>query len=216
METVASDAQVLAREIAPPPDGWYRVNGKLLPGVAEAEKAVRVLLSFIGEDVIRSGLADTPARVVRAWAEMTTGYKEDPAAILSRVFEEPTDEIVIARKIPFTSLCEHHLLPFVGTVDVGYLPSTNGKIVGLSKLPRLVDCFARRLQVQERMTRQVATSIMEHLQAQGAAVVVRAVHSCLACRGAKKPGAEMVTSVMLGVFREKQEARAEFLELCRD
>jgi GTP cyclohydrolase IA len=176
-----------------------------------AESAVEYLLEYIGVDRTKSGIIETPRRVVDALLEMTAGYKEDPELILSKTFEDDCDEIIILRNIPFNSLCEHHLLPFSGSVDVGYLP---GKVVGLSKLARLVDCFARRLQMQERMTRQIADSIMQYLSAQGAAVVVRASHACMACRGVKKSGAEMVTSRMIGVFRDKPEARAEFLALC--
>lgn len=146
--------------------------------------------------------------------EMTLGYQEDPKEILSRTFDEKSDEVVILRGIEFTSLCRHHLLPFSGTADVGYLPGETGKVVGLSKLARLVDCFARRLQLQERMTRQIAESLMGHLNARGAAVVVRAKHSCMACRGVKKASATMVTSCCLGAFREDGRLRSEFLTLC--
>jgi GTP cyclohydrolase I len=176
------------------------------------EEAVRCLLRHVGEDPGRDGLRATPARVARALAEMTAGYGDDPAAILGRTFDVRCDDLVIVRGVEFTSLCEHHLLPFVGSADVGYLP---GKVVGLSKLARLVDCYARRLQVQERMTRQVAEAVRDHLHAGGVAVVVRARHNCMACRGAKKPAAEMVTSCMLGLLRESATARAEFLALCR-
>lgn len=191
-------------------DGWIKFPWEVEEG---PDDAILRLLQWVGEDPKRDGLIDTPKRVLKAFKEMTSGYQECPADILSKIFEEPYDEVVISRAIPFTSLCEHHLLPFTGTVDVGYLPSRRG-VVGLSKLARLVDCFSKRLQVQERMTRQIADSIMTHLVAQGAAVVVRAEHSCMACRGVKKAGSEMVTSCMLGVFRDKPEARAEFLSLC--
>lgn len=178
-----------------------------------AETCVEGLLKAIGLPVGASGLKDTPARVVRAFEEMTAGYAQDPAAILGTVFAEEFDEVVILRGVAFTSLCEHHLLPFVGTVDLGYLPGGKG-VVGLSKLARLVECFARRFQVQERMTREIAGAVQEHLGAKGVGVVVRAGHSCMACRGVRKAGAEMITSVMLGAFRDKPEARAEFLALC--
>lgn len=177
------------------------------------EDAVVRLLEGIGEDPKREGLVETPRRVRRALTEMTEGYGQDPAAILSKTFDEPYDEIIVLKAIPFTSLCEHHLLVFEGTVDIGYLP---GKVVGLSKLARLVDCFSRRLQIQERLTRQLAESIVQHLEARGVGVVVRAIHSCLSCRGIRKSGSTMVTSAMLGVFRDKPECRAEFLALCRD
>ncbi len=194
------------------PDGWFRSNGKLLPGPSTSEEAVRILLRGMGEDPDRNGLLDTPKRVVKMFQEMTAGYSQDPKEILGRVFEEPYDEMVILRDIPFNSLCEHHLAIFLGTVDIGYIP---GKVVGISKLARLVECFSQRLQIQERLTRQVAESIQEHLEAKGVAVVVRAAHSCLSCRGIRKSGAVMVTSCCLGVLRDKPEARAEFLSLCQ-
>lgn len=184
-----------------------------MPSQALALESVKILLQYLGEDADREGLKDTPDRVLRALNEMTHGYNEDPAKILSKVFAEQYDEIVILRKIPFISLCEHHLLSFIGTVDIGYLPSGKG-VVGLSKLARLVDCFARRLQVQERLTKQIAEAIEQHLEAKGVGVIVRAGHTCMSCRGVMKHGSEMVTSSMLGVFREKPEARAEFLALC--
>ena len=179
------------------------------------EDAVVRLLEGIGENPKREGLRDTPKRVVKALREMTEGYHQDPKEILSRVFqEEQSDEIVILRNIPFVSLCEHHVLPYTGSADVGYIPS-GGKIVGLSKLARLVHCFAKRLQVQERMTRQIATAIQDNLQTKGVGVIVRASHSCMSCRGVRVSDSEMVTSVMLGVLREDPKARAEFLALCR-
>jgi GTP cyclohydrolase IA len=156
-------------------------------------------------------LANTPGRFVAALGEMLSGYKDDPKEILSKTFEDDCDEIVVLKSVPFTSLCEHHLLVFSGTVDIGYLP---GKVVGLSKLARLVDCYSRRLQMQERMTRQVATALMTHLDARGAAVVVRGEHSCMSCRGVKKSGCTMITSCCLGVFRDDHSARMEFLHLC--
>lgn len=193
------------------PEGHYKAGNKLRPGQAAVEDAVKTLLLHMGEDPSRDGLKDTPARVARAWTEMTRGYSQDPEIVLGTVFEEPYDEVVILRGITFSSICEHHLLPFVGSVDIGYLP---GKVVGLSKLARLVDCFALRLQIQERLTRQIADAINEHLSARGVAVVVKSKHSCMACRGVKKPEAEMITSAMLGVFRDRPEARTEFLALC--
>lgn len=189
-------------------EGWLHFPWEDVSG---PEDAVVRLLQGIGEDPTRDGLKGTPGRVVRALREMTSGYAVDPKEVLSTCFEQYYDEMVILRGIEFASMCEHHMLPFVGEVDVGYVP---GKVVGLSKLARLVDCFAKRLQIQERMTLQIAEAIREHLDAKGVAVVVRARHSCMGCRGVKKPGAEMVTSAMLGVLREKSEARAEFLALC--
>lgn len=179
----------------------------------ESEFAVKALLRLIGEDPDREGLVDTPSRVVKALQEMTDGYGMDAAEILSRTFEDTCDEMVVVRGIEFTSLCEHHLLPFVGTAAVGYVPGD--RIVGLSKLARLVDCYAHRLQVQERMTGQIADAINLHLHPQGVGVIVRARHSCMGCRGVRKPDAEMVTSSMLGVLRNKPAARAEFMAMVR-
>ena len=137
---------------------------------------------------------------------------EDPAKILSTTFNEPCDEMVMLTNIAFTSLCEHHLLPFTGTVDIGYIP---GKVVGLSKLARLVDCFATRLQIQERLTAQIADSVEGYLEAQGVAVIVRGHHACMSCRGVRKSGATMVTSAMRGLLKNDSTARAEFLELIK-
>src|SRR6185369_2002521 len=161
------------------------------PTQTAAEEAITTLLGFIGEDPTRDGLIDTPSRVVRAWREMTAGYSEDPAEILSRTFDESSDEMIVLRGITFYSVCEHHLLPFYGTASVGYLP---GRVVGISKLARLVNCFARRLQIQERMTRQIAESVEKHLEARGVAVVIRAHHLCMGCRGVRQEETEMVTS----------------------
>ena len=175
-----------------------------------AEMAVTRLLRFIGEDPGRDGLVDTPSRVVRAWREMTAGYQEDPAEILSRTFEETSDELVVLRGVSFYSTCEHHMLPFYGTAAVGYLP---GKVVGISKLARLVHCFARRLQIQERLTRQIADAVAEHLGARGTGVVITAHHLCMGCRGVRQAGTEMVTSSMLGTLRNDPVSRSEFLRL---
>ena len=182
------------------------------PTQGVAEDAVVTLLQFMGEDPERDGLAGTPERVVRAWRELTAGYAEDPAEILSRTFEETSDEMIILRGITFHSMCEHHLLPFQGTAAIGYLP---GKVVGISKLARLVHCFARRLQIQERMTRQIADAVQEHLGARGVGVIVRAQHLCMACRGVRQEETEMVTSAMLGTLRSDATSRAEFLRLCQ-
>ncbi len=179
-------------------------------GEIAAADAVATLLRFIGEDPSRDGLVDTPDRVVRAWREMTAGYAEDPGEILSRTFEETSDELVILGGISFYSTCEHHMLPFYGTASVGYLP---GKVVGISKLARLVLCFARRLQIQERMTKQIAEAIATHLQARGVGVVIKAHHLCMGCRGARQPGTRMVTSSMLGTLRRDAVSRSEFLRL---
>ena len=180
------------------------------PAEAAAEQAVATLLRFIGEEPERDGLRDTPARVVKAWREMTAGYDDDPAEILSRTFEESSDEMIILRGISFFSTCEHHMLPFYGQAVVGYLP---GKVVGISKLARLVTCFARRLQIQERMTRQIASAIETHLDARGVGVVLRAHHLCMGCRGVRQEETEMVTSSMLGTLRSDPTTRGEFLRL---
>lgn len=180
--------------------------------VAQAQEAVATLLFFLGEDPGRPGLVDTPARVVKALREMTAGLHEDPAAVLCRTFDEAYDQLIVVRDVAFTSLCEHHLLPFTGYADVGYVPDGTA-VVGLSKLARLVDVYARRPQVQERMTQQIADAIQKHLGAQAVGVVVRARHACMGCRGVMKPEAEMVTSVMLGGLREDVRLRDEFVGL---
>jgi GTP cyclohydrolase I len=179
--------------------------------LAAAEDAVVSLIRLIGEDPGRDGLLRTPGRVVKALREMTAGYSEDPARILSTTFEESSDELILLRGIEFYSICEHHLLPFYGTACVGYLP---GHVVGISKLARVVHCFARRLQIQERLTRQIATAIAQYLGARGTGVIVRAHHLCMGCRGVKLPSTELVTSVMLGTLRDDAVTRAEFLRLC--
>lgn len=220
------------------PDNHWRHpdSKKLIPSISEAEEAVVTLLRYIGEDPDRDGLKETPQRVVKALREMTVGYHSKPEGILSKVFEQHCDEVIVVRGIPFISLCEHHILPYGGTVDIGYLPgkssswkrlppsdsyttgnyaTVGNKVVGLSKLARLVDLYARRLTIQERLTQQIAYDIENILRAQGVGVVVKAEHSCMSCRGVSKTGCEMVTSCMLGVFRSKSEARAELLDLFR-
>lgn len=191
------------------------------PGVTQeqAEEAVATLLSFIGADLNSDSINGTPGRVVRMLREMTEGYKHDPFVVLARTFEEDADELILLKGIEFTSMCEHHLLPFTGTADVGYVPNRcdrkrKGRVVGLSKLARLVDMYARRLQLQERMTRQIAEALDQALSPEGVGVILRAKHSCMGCRGVRKPDAEMVTSSMLGIFRSSISARAEFLSLC--
>ena len=175
----------------------------------------RRLLRSLGEDPARPGLLETPDRVTRAWAHWTSGYAQDPAEIL-KVFEdgaEQYNELIVVRNIPLYSHCEHHLAPFFGTATVGYIP--NGRIVGLSKLTRLVDCFAKRLQVQERLTRQVADALMEHLQPTAVGVVVRCRHLCMESRGIRAIGEETVTSAMLGELLSNRAMRTEFLTLER-
>ncbi|MGB7583141.1 MAG: GTP cyclohydrolase I FolE [Sedimentisphaerales bacterium] len=178
---------------------------------ARIEKAVREILSAVGEDLNREGLKDTPARVARMYGELLAGMHDDPNTHISRVFNENYDEIVLLRDIPFYSMCEHHLMPFIGSAHVAYLPS--GKILGVSKLARIVDCFARRLQTQERLTYQIADCLMSNLKPQGVAVVLEAAHSCMTIRGIKKPGSVMVTSAVRGLFRKDPRSRNEIMSL---
>jgi len=182
--------------------------------IPRAERAIRELLAAIGEDPNREGLVDTPKRVARMYDEIATGSREDAIAALSTQFNEDHQEMVIMRDMPFYSLCEHHLLPFVGTAHVGYLP--NGKVVGISKLARAVDAFARRPQVQERLTSQVADAIMDALEPEGVAVVLRAEHMCMSMRGIKKPGTAIITSATRGSFRSGVATRMEFLDLLQE
>jgi GTP cyclohydrolase IA len=178
---------------------------------ARIEKAVREILSAVGEDLNREGLKDTPARVARMYGELLAGMRDDPNTHISRVFNENYDEIVLLRDIPFYSMCEHHLMPFIGSAHVAYLPS--GKILGVSKLARIVDCFARRLQTQERLTSQIADCLMTNLKPQGVAVVLEASHSCMTIRGIRKPGSVMVTSAVRGLFRKDPRSRNEIMSL---
>lgn len=178
------------------------------------EQVVESMLYAIGDNPGREGLKDTPKRVVKSWKEIYAGYGQDPGKILSTVFEDGAcTEMVLLKDIPFQSMCEHHMLPFIGKAHIGYLP--NGKVVGLSKLARLVDCFGKRLQIQEKMTQQIAGAILQHLRPLGVAVVIEAHHQCMSCRGVLKQGTTMVTSSMLGVFRTDHMARAEFLSLIK-
>ena len=171
------------------------------------EKAVREILAAIGEDAAREGLRDTPARIGRMFEEVLAGRQKDPAKHLETVFDESHTELVILKEIPFYSLCEHHMLPFMGKAHIAYLP--NGHIVGLSKLARVVEDFARRLQVQERLTSQIADLLMEKLQPRGVAVLIEATHTCMTMRGVQKPGAVMVTSAIRGFFVTDHAARDE-------
>lgn len=181
------------------------------------ERATSELLAALGLDLDSPGIADTPKRVAKKWAELLVGYHQTPADVLARDFPaDGYDSLVILRGIDFTSFCEHHMLPFHGRADVAYLPGAEGRVVGISKLARLVDVFAKRLQIQERMTRQIADALVEHLKPEGAGVVVRAHHECLGCRGAKKANAQMVTSTMLGKFRTDPTLRAEVLVLMQE
>ena len=190
-----------------------RVPGNT-PDAARIERAVRELLEAIGEDPEREGLRGTPGRVARMYAEIFAGLYADPAAALQTQFDEGHDEMVILRDIPFYSVCEHHLVPFHGVAHVGYIP--DGKVVGLSKLARVVEGFARRPQLQERLTCQIADAIVDALQPDGVAVVIECEHLCLTMRGVKKPGSKMVTSAVRGLFRESALTRAEFLSLVKN
>jgi GTP cyclohydrolase I len=180
----------------------------------QAQDAVLDLLSFIGEDVMRDGLHETPRRFVKALGELTAGYRvDDPPALLKTFENDGTRDMVLVRDIPFYSLCEHHVLPFYGVAHVAYVPGD--RIVGLSKFGRLVEAFARRLQVQERLTAQIADTLEDTLSPAGVIVVVEAQHLCMAMRGVQKPGALTLTSAVRGVFRTKPEARAEALSLMK-
>jgi len=183
------------------------------PSRAEAEQAVRTLLRWAGDDPTREGLIGTPSRVARAFEEWFAGYERDPVDYLQRTFEEVEnyDEMVVLRDIRFESHCEHHLAPIIGRAHIGYLP--RGRVVGISKLARVVELYAKRLQIQEKMTAQIANSIAEVLRPEGVAVVLEASHQCMTTRGVHKSGVTMVTSRMLGAFRDNPSTRREFLTL---
>lgn len=187
-------------------EGWLRFPWENEDG---PEDAVIRLLQWIGEDPTREGLLDTPKRVVKAFREMTAGLHVDPASVLGTIFNETSDQMVVVRGIRFSSMCEHHLLPFTGTAAVGYVP--DGRVIGLSKIPRLVEVFAKRPQVQERMTNQIAETLMKCLSPKGVGVVVKAHHSCMGCRGVRQPDAEMITSCVLGCMKDTDAARAELM-----
>lgn len=180
---------------------------------ARIERAVREILLAVGEDPDRPGLVDTPARVGRAYAEIFSGLGVDPGEVLQTTFDEHHDELVLVKDIPVYSVCEHHLLPWHGTAAVGYIPGADGRITGLSKLARLVELFARRPQVQERLTTQVADTLMERLRPRGAFVVVQAEHLCMAMRGVRKAGTTTVTSAVRGQFAADPRSRSEALSL---
>ncbi|MCS7236992.1 MAG: GTP cyclohydrolase I FolE [Thermoguttaceae bacterium] len=196
-------------------DGWstraYKAIKPHTVDQARIARAVREILIAIGEDPDREGLRETPGRVARMYAELFSGLHEDPAIQLQKFFSESYDEIVLVRDITFCSMCEHHLLPFMGKAHIAYLP--NGRVVGLSKLARVVDVVARRPQVQERMTETIADLLVTHLEAKGVAVVLEAIHTCMSIRGVKKPESICVTSAMRGVFRSNLSTRAEVLSL---
>jgi GTP cyclohydrolase I len=188
-------------------------TGLKRPSRLEAEEAVRILIRWAGDDPKREGLVGTPDRVVRSYEEYFAGYDEDPAEVLKRTFEEVEgyDEIVALRDIRVESHCEHHMVPIIGKVHVGYLPDK--RVVGISKLARLVDAYAKRLQIQEKLTAQIANTLQEVLQPKGVAVVIEASHQCMTTRGVHKSGVDMVTSRMLGAFRDNGETRREFLSM---
>jgi GTP cyclohydrolase I len=200
VEAIESDHEL-------PIEGTRGLGG---PGNGRLEAAVREILAEIGEEPDRAGLLGTPDRVHRMYAELTAGYHVDPDRLLAdALFEVAYSEMVVVKDIPFYSLCEHHLLPFFGTASVAYIP--DGRVVGLSKIPRIVEMYARRLQLQERMTQQIADLLMERLAPQGVGVVLEATHLCAVMRGVEKPGTIMTTSAVLGIFRSRDKTRAEFL-----
>jgi GTP cyclohydrolase IA len=180
---------------------------------ARAAAAVRELLIAVGEDPDRPGLQETPARVARAYTEIFAGLWQDPYEVLTATFEEDHDELVLVKDIPLYSTCEHHLVPFHGMAHVGYIPGLDGRVTGLSKLARLVEVYARRPQVQERMTAQIADALQEVLKPRGTLVVIEAEHLCMAMRGVRKPGSKTVTSAVRGIFRESASTRAEAMSL---
>jgi GTP cyclohydrolase IA len=202
--TVERDGQGPVARLAGPTDRAFDHD--------KVERGVRLLLEGIGEDLARDGVRDTPARVARMYEEITSGLRSDPADVLV-VFEDGHDEMIIVRDIPMYSLCEHHLLPFVGKAHVAYIPNEQGQITGLSKLARLVDGLARRPQVQERLTTLIADAIMERLEPRGGMVVIEAEHLCMTMRGVRKPGSVTVTSAVRGQFREVLSTRMEAMNL---
>ena len=198
---------------APPEPTEVTTADSARPTREEAEAAVRVLLRWAGDDPDREGLLDTPARVVRAYGEFFSGYGVDPEEFLQRTFTETEgyDEVVVLRDIRFESHCEHHMAPIIGKAHVGYLPKR--RVVGISKIARLVEVFSKRLQIQEKLTAQIANTIDQVLEPRGVAVVIEATHQCMTTRGIHKPGASLMTSRMLGAFREDPTTRREFLSM---
>ena len=198
---------------ASPEDGDLMGGAPKLPVPPHVEAAIRTLIEWTGDDPTREGLLDTPKRVARAWKEYCQGNGEDPAHHLARTFEEVGgyDEVVLLKDIPFQSHCEHHMAPIIGKASIAYLP--RDRVVGISKLARVLHGFARRLQVQERLTAEVADCIWEHLKPQGVAVVIEASHGCMTARGVRTPGVGMTTSRMMGVFRDDERSRQEVLKL---
>ena len=196
----------------PGADAAHEVDTAREVDLPRIEAAVREILLAVGEDPDRDGLRDTPARVARSYAEIFAGLRADPAEVLSTTFEIEHDELIVVRDIELYSVCEHHLVPFHGVAHVGYIPAPNGRVTGLSKIARLVEVYARRPQVQERLTSQVADALVRHLDAQGVLVVVQAEHLCMSMRGIRKPGASTVTSAVRGQLREPA-TRAEAMSL---
>ena len=194
-------------------DGDLVASSPKIPVPDDVADAVKTLIRWAGDDPTREGLLDTPLRVARAWKEYCAGYDDDPSRHLSRVFEEVGgyDDIVLLKDIPFQSHCEHHMAPIIGRAHIAYLPKNH--VVGISKLARVLHGFARRLQVQERLTAEVADCIWDNLKPQGVAVVIEATHACMTARGVRTPGVGMVTSRMMGVFREDERSRREILAL---
>ena len=204
-------------KIANPDDaklGWVVFPWEKERGDEAPHDAVRRLLQFVGQDPDRPGLKGTPDRVCRAFAEMCDGYQQEPGDILERRFACEHRDLVIVRDIHFVSLCEHHLMPFAGKVSIGYIPSK--EVIGLSKLPRLVDCFAHRLQLQEQLTHQIANAIEEHLAPDGLGVVIEATHGCMGCRGVRRHESSTVTSAVRGLLKNEPTARAEFMSLLQN
>ena len=197
-----------------PDAGWYRFPWEVANGeTLGAEENVRRILQYVGEDPGREGLKDTPKRVIKAWVEMLSGYKQNPADVMT-VFEEGAcDELVLLKDLEFVSFCEHHMLPFRGHAAIGYIP--NGKVIGISKLARMFEIYASRLQIQERLCQQVTQALDEHLQPKGSACVIAASHLCMSCRGVKKQNSIMITSSLTGLFKTDHAARSEFMQFVR-
>jgi GTP cyclohydrolase I len=215
MDKVSNSGDIDANTEEPSMSDNRTSAASVKPSRDEAEAAVRTLISFIGENADREGLIDTPSRVVRAWEDFFVGYKDDPVDILGRTFEEVDgyDEIVMIRNIRVESHCEHHIVPIIGKAHVAYLPDRS--VVGISKLARVVDVFAKRMQVQETLTAQIADTINNTLRPRGVAVMIEAAHMCMTTRGVHKPGADTVTTTMRGVFKTDPNMRREFLDLIK-
>ena len=212
---MADDISQLRAEVGDAPEVAPAARLSAPPSQAEVEQALRVLIRWAGDDPEREGLLDTPARVARSYQELFVGYETDPRAYMERTFEEVGgyDELIVLRDIRFVSFCEHHMLPVLGRAHVGYLPTD--RVVGISKLARVVHGFSRRLQIQEKLTAQIADTIDEVLRPKGVGVVIEAEHHCMTLRGVNTPGASLSTSTFLGLLREDARTRAEFLQVIR-